>query len=125
MKYSAKGKILYYDNKHICEFGFLINSIKEHNDNCIVMLEPQENENVYCLNRSGKLIWKIPPDEGIHEIIKMNTNSLFEGKKYYESKCPYTGIDIVNGELYLYNWCGFSMKVDVNTGQILNVDFVK
>src|SRR5690606_15047910 len=109
----------------ICEFGFTINSILEYNNNCIVMLKPMENENVYCVNNKGELIWKIPLDNGIHEIIKMNTNSLFEGKKYYESKCPYMEMEIIDKNLRLYNWCGFSVKVDIRNGEILTVDFVK
>lgn len=125
MKYTANEKALYYDNKLICEFGYLIASILENKGNCFVLLEPKENENVYYINNKGDLMWKVSPDEGIHEIIKMNTNSLFEGKKYYESKCPYMEMEIIDENLRLYNWCGYSVKVDIRNGEILTVDFVK
>jgi hypothetical protein len=123
--FTFQRNFLFYGNKQICEFEYHINATLEHGEICFVLLEPEENENVYCVNYKGELKWKIFPDKGIHEIIKMNTTSLFEGKKYYESKCPYMEMELIGNDLRLYNWCGFSMIVNIKNGKIIKTDFVK
>ena len=65
------------------------------------------NENVYCYDTEGNELWQIKDLNLFHE------------------EHDYTGIYILDSSLYIYNRCGVEVKIEVETGKILNIEFIK
>jgi hypothetical protein len=110
MKYITDFNKIKINTKEV-KFPYEIREVKEINNTLIVRLEVVVkeiyNENVFCVSNEGNIIWQVQPYD------------------FGSNDSPYTGITIIDSCLYLYNWGGFSVKVDAKTGAILNVDFVK
>ena len=73
------------------------------------------NRNVYCIDKSGNLVWQIEkfshyPGVGSQDVKKM---------------CSYVGINYVEGKLYLVNWCDLAVTVDYKTGKVLEKEEVR
>lgn len=71
----------------------------------IVLLEGNENENVYGYSYEGLEIWKIS----------------LRGRVDEKSFSPFTGIHYINGKVLLNNWNSFNCVVDPSTGEIQDV----
>jgi len=66
-------------------------------------------DNVVCLDESGKVLWRI------QEFTEVRGRSSF-----------YTGISLnEKNELLAYNPMGFSCRIDIETGKIIDYAFVK
>jgi len=75
-----------------------------------VPLGTRDNRNVYAINDNAELLWRIE---------RMSNLDLI-------GQCPYNGIMTVNEEsVTLYNWCGFSVVVNIHTGTIISSLFTK
>jgi hypothetical protein len=78
----------------------------------IVMLDipikVKDNQNVLAFNNKGNQVWKIknlfPNDDG----------------------CPYNMLKLdENDNVHLYNWCGFVVKVNPFTGDVIDRIFTR
>jgi len=65
------------------------------------------NRNAYCFDRDGRPIWQIPASS-------FDVDDEFDRSFYVSAE---SGDD---GTIYLNNFRGFSVQVDVNSGQIIN-----
>ncbi|MES2238815.1 MAG: hypothetical protein V4497_01010 [Bacteroidota bacterium] len=65
------------------------------------------NENVYGYDLSGKELWQIKELNLFHE------------------RHDYTGIYIIDSELYIYNKCGVEVKIVAETGEVLSTELIK
>ena len=72
--------------------------------------EYKNNENIYCIDNEGKLLWQVESKDNFPNPIH-----------------PYTGIrlDEKTGELWAYNWNGFDCQLDIETGKVLKQIFTK
>ena len=65
------------------------------------------NENVYGYDLNGKELWQIKDLNLFHELH------------------DYTGMYIIDSELYVYNRCGVEVKIVAETGEVLNTELIK
>lgn len=65
------------------------------------------NENVYCYDFSGKELWQI------------------ENLNLFHEKQDYTGIYVLDSDLYIYNRCGVEVKIVAETGEVLSTELIK
>ncbi len=115
MKYSIENKILKVTdangNVHCQNFEWPIDKILEINGILIVLIMPEStatyNQNVFGVSQNGELLWQIETQ-----------------KTPYENS-PYTGLNLKDGKLSLYNWGGFLLFVEPGTGKVLNRVFTK
>ena len=102
---------LYRNEKLLWEFKFPILELRELEDRYIVLLEiPMNqiyNENVLCISKDGKLIWRI------------------EYRDFPQPRSHYQGTEYNHNQLIVYNLNSFSVHVDIDTGRILRTDFTK
>lgn len=91
-------------------FNFFIEKVIPVDNFFLVLLEYEVgiifNENVFCLNSEGKILWQVEP----LEIMKGEDS-------------PYTGMSFINGKITLYSWDGTDVVVDINTGKVLSTGF--
>lgn len=115
MKYRTLEKKIFFeisenDIKEV-NFQFPIRQVVESNNKYYIRLEPNIgiifNENVFCYDKNGEMIWKIKP-----------TNTI-------DTDCPYTNIKVDGENLFLYNWSGEKILVNFDTGEILKKEFTK
>ena len=111
-KIKDKKLLLNYEcQKKEINFLFPIRQVLELENMLIVRLEPDIgkifNENVFCYDKEGKLIWQIEP---IH---------------YFIPDSPYTSIHMEGDRLFLYNWSGIEVEVCPKNGSILYKKFIK
>jgi len=68
-----------------------------------LLVEPDQecNENIFCYENSGRLMWQIG------EIPRVRPHS------------PYTGMELRDGVLIGYAWCGATGKFDLRTGKAI------
>lgn len=66
------------------------------------------NRNIYCLNFSGNLLWQV------------------ESPKVDSEDCPFTELKLLEEDrLQAYNWCGYSGRIDLETGKFIEWRFTK
>jgi hypothetical protein len=85
----------------------------ESANSVIVRLEAilgRDDRNIYSVRYDGSLKWQVEP------FVKDDPSS---------SHCPWAGIDIVDSKLIGYNWLGYTCKIDLETGKILEKLFTK
>ena len=101
---------LYRNEKLIQEFKYPIRCMLDLENKYIIVLEiptgVQINDNVYCINKDGRLLWQIE-------------------QRYYEGESPsYHNVWITSEGLFAYR-PNYEYKIDIATGKILSVDFLK
>jgi len=82
-----------------------------------------KNTNVCCVNEKKEVLWWI---QDFTEFFKMKTPSLTEKEIEAVWKFrSYTNIWIENEQLMAFNCRGFTCKINVQNGEILEVEFEK
>lgn len=71
-----------------------------------------KNRNVYCLDRSGNLVWQI------------ESFSSYPGG-YTTASCYYVGMSYFEDKLRLFNSCDLRVTVDYKTGKVLEKMYVR
>ena len=104
-------KVIFLNKKEI-ECIYLIKDHLIFNDTLIVMLDvplkDKYNRNVFAYDSIGNKIWQI--------------DNLFPN----DNDCPYNMMKIDENELlHLYNWCGFVVKLNPLTGEVIDRIFTK
>jgi hypothetical protein len=111
MKYRIKANKLILGNKKNIVFDFSIRQVIEINTFLIIRLADKAgmfgNENIYCVNDEGTLIWQIEKVPHVH------------------NNSPYTNIWEEKGNLRAYNWDGEGVTIDIKTGKIISREFMK
>ena len=64
------------------------------------------NENIYCVDFSGHIVWQIAPSNHV------------------DQESPYTDIKIIDNDIYAYNWDGNIYLVNKSNGSIQKKQFV-
>jgi hypothetical protein len=112
-RYRIDNNRIILKNGSIAEFNFPIEKVVELGNLVFVVLQvlkTKYNENVFSLNENGQVLWQIEKSKTINEI---------------SGECPYIDIEIRNGKLTLFNFCGFRFIVDPQTGKIVDETFTK
>ncbi len=104
--------ILKYKDKMIYEFPYKIKDFKFIKDRVIVLIESPVksnfNENIFCLNLNGDLIWQVEKIDHIY------------------SDSPYDSIEVDEKViLKADNYDSFLYELDIETGKILDKRFTK
>jgi hypothetical protein len=80
-------------------------------DVLIIRVEPKPgisfNENVYCVDHDGKILWQVKKREYVYE------------------DSPYTGMTTIDDHVKLLNWDGFELVVEPITGKELSAEYGK
>ncbi len=101
---------VYFGNRKVGDFKYPIRCLLDLTNKYIVLLEVPSNEmyseNVFCINKEGKLLWQI------------------EKKKMPHSFSSYYGLDYNKNALLVYS-SSIERLVDLNSGKILETDIVK
>jgi hypothetical protein len=71
----------------------------------LILLEEIENENVFGYSYDGVMKWRIS----------------LSGRVDINSFSPFTGINVINGEIVLNNWSSLNYTINPDTGKILKV----
>lgn len=95
---------------------YSIKKIESFEDYIVVLLEvPSDviyNENVFVFNDSEQLLWQISAD-------------IVNKYKIHDDE-PFVGFDFNHRrKLVLYNWGGWKIEVDLNTGECLKHEVTK
>ena len=106
----SKGSELYINGEKVRSFSHSIVDSIVTKDKVLILLDYKEsiNENLYCLDFFGKLLWQVSsyPD-------------------YENEECPITDIKIVEHELIVFRWCSHTEKINFDTGEILESIFIQ
>ena len=91
------------------EFESPISSIVEF-ENCVVVLldsdfYKKDNENVFCINKNGKLIWQVPKYE------------------YIDKESPFISISKDFENIKLWNWDSSFVLIEPESGKIIMTPF--
>lgn len=110
MKYLIAKNSLIIEDKHTVEFEFPIKKTLEIEELLIVLIESPMgkiyNDNVFCVNSQGKIIWQVP------------RISSYPGNT---KDCSFVGMTLnEKRELVLFNWCDLAVVIDFRTGSILS-----
>lgn len=77
----------------------------------LVRLDPAPddalNENVFAVDSSGEIVWRVPPVPHVYE------------------DSPYTSLKVAGDEVYLSNWDGLNLTVELQSGKILAQEYGK
>lgn len=97
-------------------FKYPIKKIENFEDYIVVLLKVPtdviDNENVYVFNDANQLLWQISSD--VVNKYKMHDDE------------PFVNFDIYHRrKLVLYNWGGWKIEVDLQTGECLHYEFTK
>lgn len=104
-KILLEGKVLQFNNKII--------EAAEHVGKVVVVFETDEDggyDNIFCYTLDSKLLWRIkqaPMDIG------------------GTARCPYVGVDVIDGKCRAIDFFGRRFLVDMENGQILSKDIVR
>lgn len=104
IKFDKKKLILSAKN---VEFEVPIADVLAFDEIVVVLLEQSVDENVYGLNRDGKIIWRIQKEKFPHGV-NSYVNMWREGEN-----------------LGLGNFTGYTITADPRTGKILKKEFTK
>lgn len=96
-------------NSHTVVFQYEVEKHLVIDNIIVVLIKGIETENIYGIDKFGKLIWQIEK----HDFIQGQKN------------CIYTEISIYENKLAGYNFCGFFCIIDHKTGKLLSVEFSK
>jgi archaellum biogenesis ATPase FlaH len=101
---------LYHKEKKIYVFKFPIKVLLDLGERYVVVLDISSgegsNDNIYCINKEGQLLWQI------------------EKRELWHKHNSYQHVVWKNNELTAYS-PNLEFKVDINTGIILGVEFAK
>lgn len=105
-----KGSELYINGEKVMGFSQNIVDYIVAKAKVLILLDYREsnNNNLYCLDFSGKLLWQVSSDSD-----------------YEDEECPVTEIKMVENELIVFRWCGHSEKINFDTGEVLESIFTK
>src|SRR5687768_1705393 len=99
------------DNNLLYVFPHPMTEVRELEDRFIVILQvPREEifkDNVFCISKSGKLLWQIE-DRG---------NNV-DYRRFIGSSYHYNNLEIADN-------IGYTFTVDIDTGKILKAEFTK
>ena len=100
-------KDLIINNKILYTFDYPIDEYIVIEGKIIVLLDilarnAHYNENVYCVDFNGNLIWQM------EEIERVSKDS------------PITGMNLEDGQLKVFDWHGEYFILDINTGKIID-----
>jgi outer membrane protein assembly factor BamB len=106
-----KNNSLYFRNVNFVECNYPITTIINFQSATIVLLEKplneNDNRNVLAFDEDGNLLWQIknlfPNDNCHYNLMKIDENEL----------------------IHLYNWCGFVVKLNPLTGEVIDTIFTK
>jgi len=81
----------------------------EGNSRCLILLDPDASqksyfENLLCVDASGKVLWRAQPPQ--------SSNDAFVAIR-------------MTGELYANTWSGYRVRIDLETGRTVELQFVK
>jgi hypothetical protein len=111
--YSIKENILFIDSKKI-KFDFNIRKVIEYFDRVIILLNipytKNDINNIYCIDRSGKIVWQSEDLNTIYPNIK---------------NLPYEQMGIKDNTLYASDFYGRSYSINLDTGKIEGCHIVK
>lgn len=114
MSYSISKKTLKLASGKKVEFEYPIYKAVEIGDVIVVCLgipvDRQFNENVFAVDRDGRVLWQVNPVTPIKPISKGG---------------GYVGIGNAAGLVRLFNWDGMVYDVDPNTGVVVSSYFGK
>jgi hypothetical protein len=99
-----KNSLLLNDNV-IKEFEFPIKSIVEFKNLVVVLLDQdyykRDNENVFCVNKEGVIIWQVPKYE------------------YSYDDSPFVNITKDSQNIKLWNWDSSFVIIEPDTGKVI------
>jgi len=103
-----------FANDKIAEFPYEIEYCLSFRNVFVVMLKvplkTTYNENVFGLSIGGEIIWRIE-------------KAPYQGTR---SDCPYTHIVAINdNEANLFNWCDINVRIEAQSGKILDYVITK
>lgn len=105
MKILFDKNIVYRDDKKIKEFEFPIYQIVVFDRAIVVLLDRDyykvNNENVFCINYDGNLLWQVP---------------IFE---YLDKRSPFVELKKEGENIKLFNWSGEFVLIEPTTGKII------
>ena len=107
-----EGQRVTFDNGSVVGFDFPVKEKIEFEDKVIVLLKignSQYNQNVFAINKAGMILWQIEKSEDLDLM----------------GYCPFVNIEMRQGQLILWNWCGFRLTADIDTGKIIDSVFTK
>lgn len=108
MKWSINGKILQNNQDKQISFPYQIGSILEFEDGVLIILDiPKDKsmtENVFFINNDTSIRWQIAPYHG---------TSLAPENYYVGARA------ISRNRVWLSNWNGIAVEVDIVTGSII------
>jgi hypothetical protein len=108
-----EGKKIIFETGKSIEFDFKIHKSIAINDKIIILLDSPDkgiyNQNIFAVAFDGNLIWQVEKSPDLDLI----------------GYCPYTGLYREGSDIVGYNWCGFRITIDTETGKIMNILFTK
>ena len=109
---TINGNKLYHGKKEIFSREFQIKQVLEIAGYCVILTDvPKgriDNENVFCINLKGDLIWRIS-----------HTEHLYQDSPYMNMEKD------IDDTILLMNWDGGNVKVNVLTGEIISKGWSK
>ncbi|MGN8072637.1 hypothetical protein [Mucilaginibacter sp. 22184] len=113
--YHIDEKKIVFEKGLTVEFDFPIKETLVFNDKIIVLLDivgttnTKYNQNVFAIDRNGKILWQIERTENLDAI----------------GYCPFISIEMDNLNLVSFNWCGYKFIIDPKTGEVIERIFTK
>lgn len=107
-----ENKIIFEAGKTI-EFNFPIHDSIATVDKIIVLLDIPDkvnyNQNIFAVGFDSNIVWQVDNSKDLDFI----------------GYCPYTGLHRDGVDIVGYNWCGFRVTIDIDTGKINDILFTK
>jgi hypothetical protein len=108
----ASGNVVTFPNKHTIDFKNRILKVIQANQVVIVIpMKPPsviDNENVFAFTPQGDFLWRIST-KGTAFFPSTNPAEC----QFFDAKAD------LDGDIILYNWCSAAIRVNSNTGEIL------
>ena len=103
IKFENKG--IYSNGQKVIEFEYPIDQIVVYKKAIVVLLNHDfykvNNENVFCIDHKGNLLWQVPSFE------------------YIDKRSPFVGIRREGENVKLFNWSGEFVVIEPLSGKII------
>jgi len=110
--YQIDNNKIQFENGNVVEFDLPVKTAVRYQDQLIVLLETVGviyNQNIFAVDDSGDTIWQIERSGNLDNI----------------GDCSFSSIEVNEGNLSAYNWCGFRFTFDLKNGRIIDHYFTK